>query len=153
MPAVENDSRLGHMGVLSSACITSGAFTPDSVVERRPSDAAHVHSNRRISSTSLGDPTVPDSFTRQLPRNQQSAMVTDTPRRFKYAECVCAFIGAPASLTIWREHGQPRWDGETGVSDKQPVRHRIDCQGMSVEVQVNGVDHLISIRGSLVHNC
>jgi len=46
------------------------------VVGRRSSDAAQVRSNRRIFSTSLGDPTVPASFTRQLLRNQEFAMVT-----------------------------------------------------------------------------
>jgi hypothetical protein len=55
--------------------LASGAFTPDSVVERHSSGAAQLHSNRRISSSSLGDPTVPASFTRQLPRNQEFAMV------------------------------------------------------------------------------
>jgi hypothetical protein len=44
------------------------------VVGRRLSGAAQVHSDRRIFSTSLGDPTVPASFTRQLPRNQEFAM-------------------------------------------------------------------------------
>ena len=57
-----------------------------------------------------------------------------------------------ACLAIWREHGHPRWDDETGVADKQPVRHRIDCQCVSVEVQVDGVDHVISISSRLVHN-
>ena len=56
------------------------------------------------------------------------------------------------SLSIWREHGQPRWDDETGVTDKESVRHRIDRQGVSVEMQVNGVDHVIRISSILVHN-
>jgi hypothetical protein len=43
-------------------------------VGRRSSGAAQVHSNRRIFGTSLGDPTVPASFTRQLPCNQEFAM-------------------------------------------------------------------------------
>jgi hypothetical protein len=64
------------MGVLSSTCTTSGAFTPDSVVERHSSGAAQLHSNQRIFSTSLGDPTVPASLTRQLSNNQEFAMVT-----------------------------------------------------------------------------
>jgi hypothetical protein len=59
---------------------TSGAFTPDSVVERHSSGAAQVHSNRRIFSTSLGDPTVPTSFTHQLPHSQEFAMVTSHDR-------------------------------------------------------------------------
>jgi hypothetical protein len=63
------------MGVLSSTCTTSGAFTPDSVVGCRSSDVARLHADRQIFITSLGDPTVPASFTRQLPRNQEFAMV------------------------------------------------------------------------------
>jgi hypothetical protein len=76
MPAVENHSRLGNMGVLSSTCTTGGAFTPDWVVGRPSSDAARLHAKRRIFNTSHGDRTVPDSSTRRLPRNQEFAMVT-----------------------------------------------------------------------------
>jgi hypothetical protein len=46
------------------------------VVERHSSGAAQLHSNRRVFSTSLGDPSVAASFTRQLSRNQEFAMVT-----------------------------------------------------------------------------
>jgi hypothetical protein len=42
---------------------------------RPSSHTARLHSNRRIFGTSLGDPTVPASFTRQLLRNQEFAMV------------------------------------------------------------------------------
>jgi len=57
-----------------------------------------------------------------------------------------------ASLEIWREHGQPRWDGETGITDKKPMRHRIDRQGVSIEMQVKGVDHMVRISSILVHH-
>jgi hypothetical protein len=67
-------------------------------------------------------------------------------------ECGILPCDVAASLAIWREHGQPRWNGETGVADKQPVRRRIDRQGVSVEMQVDGVDHAISVGSSLVHN-
>jgi hypothetical protein len=55
---------------------TSGVSTPDWVVGRPSSDAARLRADRRIFMTSLGDPTVPVSSTRQLLRNQEFAIVT-----------------------------------------------------------------------------
>jgi transposase InsO family protein len=54
--------------------ITSGAFTPVSVVGRPSSDAGKLRANRRIFITSPGDPTVLDCSTRRFPRNQEFAM-------------------------------------------------------------------------------
>ncbi|MDB6102947.1 MAG: hypothetical protein JWO52_2946, partial [Gammaproteobacteria bacterium] len=76
VPLVKNYPRLGTMGIMLSGCTTGGAFTPDWVVGRPSSDAARLHAKRRIFNTSHGDRTVPDSFTRQLPRNQEFAIVT-----------------------------------------------------------------------------
>jgi hypothetical protein len=82
----EKLSGRGTLGVDVASCFaswidsppitTSDAFTPDSVVGRRSSDMARPHVNWRISITSPGDPAVPDSFRRRLPRNQEFA--TDT---------------------------------------------------------------------------
>src|SRR5450756_1987251 len=54
----------------------SDAFTQGSVAGRPSSDTARLRANPPIFSSSLGDPTVPASFTRQLPRNQEFAMDT-----------------------------------------------------------------------------
>jgi hypothetical protein len=56
--------------------------TPDAYGKScRSSDVARLHADRQIFITSLGDPTVPASFTRQLPRNQEFAMVRFSDRQ------------------------------------------------------------------------
>jgi hypothetical protein len=96
------------MGVLSSTCTTSGAFTPDSVVERHSSGAAQLHSNRRIFSTSLGDPTVPASFTRQLPRNQEFAMIRLHGSAGFHESIAAALFAVTVALICVRRHDPGR---------------------------------------------
>jgi hypothetical protein len=52
------------------------ATDPEAIFSGKSSPASRLHANRRIFITSLGDPTVPASFTRQLLRNQKFPMVT-----------------------------------------------------------------------------